>query len=163
MVHLVPISVRFYYVLEGTDTEFFLRCGGRTDVQFSLYDKEDCRIGVRQPVVFDRIGAKTAVLRGIFCRIFFESSQIRSGTEIVYRSLISALILRTPLDCFLLSEISHWVISLQNYPVAIHIYLLRAFLNPNPHPRMKGFNVSACAVRWKIRRRRGTVIRSECP
>ena len=65
MEQLIPIPVGSYNILILIGAEFFFRCGRFTDVQLSFYDKEDCRVGVRQPVVFDSIGAKTAVLRNI--------------------------------------------------------------------------------------------------
>src|SRR5258708_25419785 len=60
----------------------------------------------------------------------FESGEICRGAEIVCRSLISALVFRTPFDGFLLGEMSNRVISLQNYAIAVQIYLVCPFLNP---------------------------------
>src|SRR6266478_6212723 len=43
--------------------------------------------------------------------ILIESSQIRGGTEIVYRSFICGLVVRTAFNCFVLSKISHYIIT----------------------------------------------------
>ena len=66
MEQLIPIPVGSYNILILPGAKFFFGCRGFTDVQFSLHDKEDCRIGVRQSVVLDSVSAKAAVLRNIF-------------------------------------------------------------------------------------------------
>jgi hypothetical protein len=68
MEQLIPIPVGSYNILILIGAEFLFGCGGFTDVQFSLYDKEDCRIGIVQLVVFDPVRAKAT---GVLLLIIF--------------------------------------------------------------------------------------------
>ena len=63
------------------------------------------------------------------------------------RILIGGLLLRTSFNGFVLGEITHYVIALQNYSGAVQIYLARAFLYPYPHrSRMRALQIAADAV-----------------
>jgi hypothetical protein len=61
MEHLIPIPVGSYNILILVGAKCFFGCRGFTEVQFSLYDKEDCRIGIGSGVL--KVPAMDAALR----------------------------------------------------------------------------------------------------
>jgi hypothetical protein len=133
---------------------------GSANVQFSLHYEEDFWIAVHQLLIFDSIGTKTAVLRDISRGTFLKSSQVGGGTEIVYGALITALVLGTSFDGFFLREIGHHIVALQNYPVAIQIYLVNALLHPHARTlRERAPQISTYAVRRNVNNRSATGMR----
>src|SRR5258708_19238092 len=83
-----------------------------TYIQLSVRDKESGRIGIQQPLRFDAIRAVTAKLRNIFRGVRLESSQIGGRTEIVGHSSLARLLISQPFNCFVLSLIRHYILSL---------------------------------------------------
>src|SRR5258707_7869561 len=90
--------------------------------------------------------AVAAILWDIFGGILLENGEIASRTEVIIRPLIGRLILGRSLDCFVLRKISNYVITLQDYSVAVHIHFFLKLLLPYPGTLIVRMQTFICAI-----------------
>ncbi len=93
-----------------------------TNVELSFVNEKDVRVDVLQFASHHAMSAKTAILGGIFGRIFVEGRFIRRRGEMIGCRPVSAREFRVTFHGTMFGEIRHRIETLQNYAVLSDVY-----------------------------------------
>jgi hypothetical protein len=123
-------------VLVHIAAKLFRFIGGGTNIELAFVDEEDRWIDIPQFAFSHVVCAIGSVLRNISGRILVKRSFVGRGSELIDRTPETALDRWFTFDGLVPGKIGNWIVSLQNYAVAVDVYLgllagLRGFFRQN--------------------------------
>jgi hypothetical protein len=102
--------------------KFFRSIDAGTNIELAFIDKKGRWITVLQFTIAHVISAEASILWNIFGRVLAERDFIRHGSEIISRTPEPVLNCWVAFDGLVLSKVGNWVVSLQNYTVAVNVH-----------------------------------------
>ena len=117
-----PVIVGFSYIFVDITAKFFRTIGGGTNIELAFIDEKGRWIAVLQFAFAHVISAEASILRNISGRILAKRDFVGHGNEIVDRTPEPGLNCRVAFDGLVTGKIGNWVVSLQNYAVAVHVH-----------------------------------------
>jgi hypothetical protein len=126
--------VGFSNIFVDTATKFIRTIGVGTNIELAFIDEKGRGIAVLQFALAHVISAEASILRNISGRILAKRDLVGHGNEIVDRNPEPGLNCRLTFDGLVTGKIGNWVVSVQNYAVAVNVHLAFAaawwFLRP---------------------------------
>jgi len=116
-----PVIVGFSYIFVDITAEFFRAIGGRTNIELAFIDQKGRWIAVLQFAFADVMSAEAPILRNISGRILPKRDFVGHGNKIVDRTPEPRLNCRVAFDGLVTGKVGNWVVSLQNYTVAVNV------------------------------------------
>ena len=117
-----PVIVGFPYVFVDITAKFFRTIGGGTNIELAFIDEKGRWIAVLQFAFAQVISAEASILRNISGRILAKRDFVGHGNEIVDRTPEPGLNCRVAFDGLVTGKVGNWVLSLQNYTVAVNVH-----------------------------------------
>ena len=117
-----PGLVGFSYIFVDIAAKFFRTIGGGTNIEPAFMNKKGRWIAVLQFASAQVISAEASILRNISGRILAKRDFVGHGNEIVDRTPEPGLNCRVAFDGLVTGKIGNWVVSLQNYAVAVNVH-----------------------------------------
>jgi hypothetical protein len=114
---LVGVSDIFVYIA----AKLFRFIGGGANIKLTFVNEEDGRIDIPQFAFAHVVSAEASVLRNISRRILVKHGFVGHGDEIVDRTPEPGLKCRVAFDGLMTGKVGSWVVSLQNYTVAVNV------------------------------------------
>ena len=114
--------VGFSNIFVDTATKFIRTIGVGTNIELAFIDEKGRWIAVLQFAFAHVISAEASILRNISGRILAKRDFVGHGNEIVDRTPEPGLNGRVAFDGLVTGKIGNWVVSLQNYAVAVNVH-----------------------------------------
>jgi hypothetical protein len=116
-----PVIVGFSYIFVDMTAKFFPTIGVTTNIELAFIDHKGRWIAVVEFAFAQVISAEASILRNISGRILPKRNFVGHGNKIVDRTPEPGLNCRVALDGLVTGKVGNWVVSLQNYTVAINV------------------------------------------
>jgi hypothetical protein len=116
-----PVVVGFSYIFLDITVKFFRAIGIGTNIELAFIDKKGRRIAVLELAFGQVISAEATILWDIFGRILAKRDFVGHGNEIISHTPEPGLNRGVAFDGLVLGKVGNWVVSLQNYTVAVNV------------------------------------------
>jgi hypothetical protein len=116
-----PVIVGFSDIFVDITAKFFRTIGGSTNIELAFIDQKIRWIAVLQFASAHVISAEASILRNISGRILGKRDFVDHGNKIVDRTPEPGLNCRVAFDGLVTGKVGNWVVSLQNYTVAVKV------------------------------------------